>query len=124
MQVAFSRSQIHTTLLELHLQQLAAGGLKLFQIRLELRLDIAAEQWLGAAGVERQQNLFPGKRFSLSANDVCQRAQRTVHGFGVGEDFGHVRFQNHNVRATMVTPDIFAPDAAGEIVFHPQFRIR
>ena len=63
---------------------------------------------------------FSGERLFLSANDVRKRAKRIVYGLGIGENFCHVRLQDHHVRAALVAPEVFAAHAARKIVFRPQ----
>lgn len=53
----------------------------------------------------------------LPADDARQGAQRVVHGFRIGKNPGHVRLQNHHVRAALIAPKMFAANAVREIVF-------
>ena len=66
------------------------------------------------------KNLFSCERLFLTADDASERTEGIIHGTGVGKNFGHIRLQNHHVRAALVAPGVFATDAAGEIVFRPQ----
>ena len=58
----------------------------------------------------------------LPSDDAGQRAQRTIHGFGIGKCLRHVRLQHHNICALRVTARIPATHSAGEIIFRLHFR--
>src|ERR1017187_1736910 len=90
MQVAFSSSQIHTTVPELYLQQLAAGGLQLLQIRPGLRLDVAASQRLGAAGAERDPLAVRQQKFVAVGGDELFHLER-ADGFQTRTKFRQQR---------------------------------
>jgi len=81
---------------------------------------------LGARSWERGASGLPGFHFipsglrlfhQLARLPTNNPPQRYIDHFRVGEDFGHVRFQNDYIGPLLIAPHIFTTLALREIVF-------